>query len=98
MSAANLAILDTSVYIDNLRSGRFKHEILALPYVIRCSAVVLAEISHFHTKDKDASGKHTQCTGQFNRVRQTQSMRGTLEEIPIGRRGACIETVHCTGG
>ena len=45
MSAANLAILDTSVYIDNLRSGRFKDEILALPYVIRCSAVVLAELS-----------------------------------------------------
>ena len=45
MSVANLAILDTSVYIDNLRSGRFKEEILALPYVIRCSAVVLAELS-----------------------------------------------------
>ena len=45
LSAANLAILDTSVYIDNLRSGRFKDEILALPYVIRSSAVVLAELS-----------------------------------------------------
>jgi len=45
LSAANLAIFDTSVYIDNLRSGRFKDEILALPYVIRCSAVVLAELS-----------------------------------------------------
>jgi len=45
LSAANLAILDTSVYIDNLRSGRFKDEILALPYVIRLSAVVLVELS-----------------------------------------------------
>jgi predicted nucleic acid-binding protein len=45
LSAADLAILDTSVYIDNLRSGRFKDEILALPYVIRLSAVVLAELS-----------------------------------------------------
>ena len=45
MSAANLAILDTSVYIDNLRSERFKNDILALPYVIRLSAVVLAELS-----------------------------------------------------
>lgn len=45
MSAADLAILDTSVYIDNLRSGRFKDDILALPYVIRLSAVVLAELS-----------------------------------------------------
>jgi predicted nucleic acid-binding protein len=45
LSAANLAILDTSVYIDNLRSGRFKQEILGLQFVVRCSAVVLAELS-----------------------------------------------------
>jgi predicted nucleic acid-binding protein len=45
LSVANLAILDTSVYIDNLRSGRFKREILDLKFVVRCSAVVLAELS-----------------------------------------------------
>lgn len=45
MRAANFAILDTSVYIDNLRSGRFKQEILDLKLVVRCSAVVLAELS-----------------------------------------------------
>jgi predicted nucleic acid-binding protein len=45
LTAANLAILDTSVYIDNLRSGRFKQEILNFKFVIRCSAVVLAELS-----------------------------------------------------
>ena len=45
MTAANLAILDTSVYIDNLRSGRFKQEILDLKFVVRLSAVVLAELS-----------------------------------------------------
>jgi predicted nucleic acid-binding protein len=45
LTAANLAILDTSIYIDNLRSGRFKHEILDLKFVVRCSAVVLAELS-----------------------------------------------------
>jgi len=45
LPAANLAILDTSVYVDNLRSGRFKQEILDLKFVIRCSAVVLAELS-----------------------------------------------------
>jgi predicted nucleic acid-binding protein len=45
LAAANLAILDTSVYVDNLRSGRFKQEILDLKFVIRCSAVVLAELS-----------------------------------------------------
>jgi predicted nucleic acid-binding protein len=44
-TAANLAILDTSVYIDNLRSGRFKREILDLKFVVRLSAVVLAELS-----------------------------------------------------
>jgi len=45
LSAAKPAILDTSVYIDNLRSGRFKREILELPFLVRCSAVVLAELS-----------------------------------------------------
>ena len=45
MPVASLAILDTSVYIDNLRSGRFKQEILDLKLVVRCSAVVLAELS-----------------------------------------------------
>jgi predicted nucleic acid-binding protein len=45
LTAANLAILDTSIYIDNLRSGRFKQEILDLKFVVRCSAVVLAELS-----------------------------------------------------
>jgi hypothetical protein len=43
LPAANLAIIDTSVYVDNLRSGRFKQEILDLKFVIRCSAVVLAD-------------------------------------------------------
>ena len=45
LTAANFAILDTSVYIDNLRSRRFQQEILDLKFVIRCSAVVLAELS-----------------------------------------------------
>ena len=45
MTVANLAILDTSVYVDNLRFGRFKQEILDLKLIIRCSAVVLAELS-----------------------------------------------------
>jgi predicted nucleic acid-binding protein len=45
LTVANLAILDTSVYIDNLRSERFKQEILDLKFVVRCSAVVLAELS-----------------------------------------------------
>ena len=41
---AKLAILDTSVYIDNFRTGRFAFRLLQAPYVIRCSAVVLHEL------------------------------------------------------
>jgi len=44
-TTASLALLDTSVYIDNLRSGRFKQEILELKFVVRLSAVVLAELA-----------------------------------------------------
>ena len=42
--SAKLAILDTSVYIDNFRTGRFAFRLLQAPYVIRCSAVVLHEL------------------------------------------------------
>ena len=45
LSGANLAILDTSIYVENLRTGRFEQELLTLPYVVRCSAVVLAELT-----------------------------------------------------
>lgn len=45
MSAANLAIFDTSVYVENLRYGRFKQEIIDLKFIVRCSAVVLAELA-----------------------------------------------------
>ena len=41
---AKLAILDTSVYIENFRTGRFAFPLLQSPYVIRCSAVVLHEL------------------------------------------------------
>jgi len=44
-TAANLGVIDTSVYIDNLRSGQFKQELLDLGLIVRCSAVVLAELS-----------------------------------------------------
>jgi len=43
-ATANLAVIDTSVYIDNLRSRRFEKELLDLKFVVRCSAVVLAEL------------------------------------------------------
>jgi predicted nucleic acid-binding protein len=62
LSTANLAILDTSVYIDNLRSGRFKQEILDLKFVVRCSAVVLAEL----LSKADHKGKHRGSENYFD--------------------------------
>lgn len=44
MPSANLALLDTSVYIENFRSGRFTLALLRSPWIIRCSAVVLHEL------------------------------------------------------
>ena len=38
------AVLDTSVYIENFRTGRFTRQILESPLVPRCSAVVLHEL------------------------------------------------------
>lgn len=45
LATASLAVIDTSVYIDNLRSRRFEKELLELHFVVRCSAVVLAELA-----------------------------------------------------
>lgn len=44
MPNGNLALLDTSVYIENFRTGRFALAILRSPWIIRCSAVVLHEL------------------------------------------------------
>ena len=38
------AILDTSVYVENFRTGRFASPLLRSSFVIRCSAVVLHEL------------------------------------------------------
>jgi predicted nucleic acid-binding protein len=43
-ATVKLAVIDTSVYIDNLRSRRFEKELLGLKFIVRCSAVVLAEL------------------------------------------------------
>ncbi len=44
MPNGNLALLDTSVYIENFRTGRFTATLLRSPWIIRCSAVVLHEL------------------------------------------------------
>ncbi len=38
------ALLDTAIYIENFRSGRFAFRLLQSPYIIRCSSVVLHEL------------------------------------------------------
>jgi predicted nucleic acid-binding protein len=39
-----VAFIDTSVYVELVRHGHFKEELLALPNLIRNSAVVLSEL------------------------------------------------------
>ncbi|MBY0249294.1 MAG: PIN domain-containing protein [Nitrospiraceae bacterium] len=41
---AKFALLDTTVYIENFRSGRFTFRLLQSHFVIRCSSVVLHEL------------------------------------------------------
>ena len=43
--SVELAIIDSSVYVENIRSGRFEAELLALPFLVRGSAVVIAELA-----------------------------------------------------
>lgn len=44
MPPSNLAILDTSVYIENFRTGRFEDRLTRSPWLVRVSAVVLHEL------------------------------------------------------
>lgn len=44
MPNGNLALLDTSVYIENFRTGRFTPALVRSPWIIRCSVVVLHEL------------------------------------------------------
>ena len=44
MPNGNLALVDTSVYIENFRTGRFTLALVRSPWIIRCSAVVLHEL------------------------------------------------------
>jgi predicted nucleic acid-binding protein len=43
-ATAELAVLDTSVYVENVRGRRFEQDLLSLPYLVRVSAVVGAEL------------------------------------------------------
>jgi predicted nucleic acid-binding protein len=41
---SRIAIVDTSVYVELLRYGRFAEELVSLPQLVRNSAVVLSEL------------------------------------------------------
>lgn len=44
LPTGNLAVLDTSVYIEIFRTGRFTMDLLRSPWIVRCSSVVLHEL------------------------------------------------------
>lgn len=44
LPTGNLAVLDTSVYVEIFRAGRFTLDLLRSRWIIRCSAVVLHEL------------------------------------------------------
>jgi predicted nucleic acid-binding protein len=48
-----IAIVDTSVYVELIRHGRFQEHLVALPYLIRNSAVVLSELRRGATLPKE---------------------------------------------
>ncbi len=43
-TTTKFALLDTAVYIENFRSGRFTFRLLQSPFIVRCSSVVLHEL------------------------------------------------------
>ncbi len=43
-TTTKFALIDTAVYIENFRSGRFTFRLLQSSFVIRCSSVVLHEL------------------------------------------------------
>jgi predicted nucleic acid-binding protein len=45
LKKSRFAVLDTSVYIENFRSGRFTLRILQSTFIPRCSSVVLHELT-----------------------------------------------------
>jgi predicted nucleic acid-binding protein len=52
-SAGRHAILDSSVYIELFRHGRFRERLERLPYLVRNSSVVLAELRRGTTQKKE---------------------------------------------
>lgn len=51
MRKTRFAVLDTSVYIENFRTGRFTLRILQSTFIPRCSSVVLHELTRGAKRD-----------------------------------------------
>ena len=67
-----LAILDTSVYVENVRVGRFEQELLSLPFLVRVSAVVGVELMR-GARSRQAKRFVEQLTRRFPLVVPTES-------------------------
>ena len=68
---AELAIIDTSVYIESVRAGRFEQDLLSLPFLIRVSAVVGAELAR-GARSRQAKRFVEQLTRRFSLVVPTE--------------------------
>jgi predicted nucleic acid-binding protein len=96
---AELAVLDTSVYVENVRGGRFEQELLSLPFLVRVSAVVGAELMR-GARSPQAKRFVEQLTQRFPLVVPTESdwMRsGVLVRTLAARHGfeaAKVRDIH----
>ena len=78
------AIVDTSVYVELIRHGRFKDELLALPNLIRNSAVVLSELRRCATLPRERrwiDGLETQHQVFFPGLREWRRSGQLLERL-----------------
>lgn len=50
---SNLAIIDSSIYIENFRNSSYKNELCNLPYLVRNSSVVIAELYRGCRREKE---------------------------------------------
>jgi len=67
------ALLDTAIYIENFRSGRFTFRLLQFPFIIRCSSVVLHELLR-------GAGTATERKFVFELSRQCQVLTPTEQQ------------------
>jgi predicted nucleic acid-binding protein len=89
---ADLAIIDTSVYVENVRAGRFEAELLSLPFLVRVSAVVGAELAR-GARSRQARRFVEQLTRRFSLVVPTEGdwiRSGTVVRALADRHGFAV--------